>query len=174
VKRYDISQLTFVFPFAETRSIKWMWRQLTDRMVYFSLGDTCRTICAIDYTVTLTLTDTDPRRCPDPNTRIQKFIHYMATRPQWVVLQYSMWIVNNPSLVIRFTLCTNTHYQVGFIKLFMKFPYMPLQNTGLTILYSLWQQSTPHCPHIRQKRRDPLLYTLQMTKIAASLSMCST
>jgi len=29
----DINQLTFVFPFAETRSIKQMWRQLTERMV---------------------------------------------------------------------------------------------------------------------------------------------
>ena len=28
----DINQLTFVFPFAETRSIKRMWRQLTERM----------------------------------------------------------------------------------------------------------------------------------------------
>ena len=28
----DINQLTFVFPFAETRSIKRMWRQLTERI----------------------------------------------------------------------------------------------------------------------------------------------
>ena len=27
-----INQLTFVFPFAETRSIKWIWRQLTERI----------------------------------------------------------------------------------------------------------------------------------------------
>jgi len=34
-------------------------------------------------------TNPDPdrysRRCPDPNAKIQKFIHYMATTPQWVV-----------------------------------------------------------------------------------------
>ena len=30
----DINQLTFVFPFAETRSIKWMWRQLTERIFW--------------------------------------------------------------------------------------------------------------------------------------------
>jgi len=30
--RNDINQLTFVFPFAETRSIKRMWRQLTERI----------------------------------------------------------------------------------------------------------------------------------------------
>jgi len=40
--------------------------------------------------------DPDPnryrRRCPDPNARIQKFMHYMATTPQRVVLQNSMRI----------------------------------------------------------------------------------
>jgi len=30
----DINQLTFVFPFAETRSIKQMWRQLTERILW--------------------------------------------------------------------------------------------------------------------------------------------
>ena len=34
----DIQQLTFVFPFAETRSIKRMWRQLTESMCWFVLG----------------------------------------------------------------------------------------------------------------------------------------
>ena len=29
-------------------------------------------------TLVLTLTDTGGRRCPDPNARIQNFIHYMA------------------------------------------------------------------------------------------------
>ena len=38
----------------------------------------------LTLTLTLTLTDTE-----DPNARIQKFIHYMATTPQ---LQNSMWI----------------------------------------------------------------------------------
>jgi len=41
----------------------------------------------------------------------------------------------------------------------MKFPYMPLQNTGLTILYSLWQQSTPHCPHTTEKEGSLAVYT---------------
>ena len=44
-------------------------------------------------TKTNTNSNPDPnryrRRCPDPNARIQKFIHYMATTPQ---LQNSMWI----------------------------------------------------------------------------------
>jgi len=46
------------------------------------------------YTVKLKLTNPNPdpnqyrRRCPDPNARIQKFIHYMATTP----LQNSMLI----------------------------------------------------------------------------------
>ena len=43
------------------------------------------------YTKTNTNPNPDPdryrRRCPDPNARIQKFIHYMATTPQ---LQNSM------------------------------------------------------------------------------------
>jgi len=58
-------------------------------------GDTCRTVC----TVALhrkTNPNPDPnqyrRHCPDPNARIQKFIHYMVTTPQWVVLQNSMQI----------------------------------------------------------------------------------
>ena len=45
------------------------------------------------YTKTNTNPNPDPnryrRRCPDPNARIQKFIHYMATTPQ---LKNSMWI----------------------------------------------------------------------------------
>ena len=45
------------------------------------------------YTKTKTNTNPSPdpnryrKRCPDPNARIQKFIHYMATTPQ---LQNSM------------------------------------------------------------------------------------
>ena len=38
-------------------------------------------------TLTLTLTLTDTGGAPDPNARIQKFIHFMATTPQ---LQNSM------------------------------------------------------------------------------------
>jgi len=55
-----------------------------------SKWDTCRTVCAIALHCK-TNTNPDPdsnrysRRCPDPNARIQKFIHYMATTPQWVV-----------------------------------------------------------------------------------------
>ena len=30
----DINQPIFVSPFAETRSIKWMWRRLTERIDY--------------------------------------------------------------------------------------------------------------------------------------------
>jgi len=45
--------------------------------------DKCRTVCAIAlHRQTKTNTNPDPnryrRRCPDPNARIQKFIHYMA------------------------------------------------------------------------------------------------
>ena len=40
------------------------------------------------YTKTNTNPNPDPnryrRRCPDPNARIQKFIHYMATTPQLI------------------------------------------------------------------------------------------
>ena len=61
----------------------------------FYFGDTCRTVCAIAlHRKTKTNTNPDPSRyrrcCPDPNVRIQKFIHYMTTTPQWVVLQNSM------------------------------------------------------------------------------------
>ena len=56
--------------------------------------DTCRTVCAIALHHK-TNTNTSPN--PDPNryrravlTLIQKFIHYMAPTPQWVVLQNSM------------------------------------------------------------------------------------
>jgi len=65
-------------------------------------GDTCRTVCAIALhrkTNTNTNPNLDPnryrRRCPDPNARIQKFIHYMATTqlicilPQTCIDQYS-------------------------------------------------------------------------------------
>ena len=44
----DINQLTFVFPFAETRSIKWMWRQLTERIKcywFFWLKKTWKFAC---------------------------------------------------------------------------------------------------------------------------------
>ena len=58
-------------------------------------GNTCRTVCAIAlHRKTKTNTNPNPdrnryrRRCPDPNARIQKFIHYMAT----TVLQNSMRI----------------------------------------------------------------------------------
>ena len=45
--------------------------------------DTCRTVCTIAlHHKTNTNPSPDPnryrRRCPDPNARIQKFIHYMA------------------------------------------------------------------------------------------------
>ena len=52
-----------------------------------------RSAHAEQYVQTKTNTNPSPdpnryrRRCPDPNARIQKFIHYMATTPQ---LQNSM------------------------------------------------------------------------------------
>jgi len=56
-------------------------------------------LCAIALhrkTKTKTNPNPDPhryrRRCPDLNARTQKFIHYMATTPQWVVLQNSVQI----------------------------------------------------------------------------------
>jgi len=46
------------------------------------------------YTKTKTNTNPDPsrymRRCPDPNARIQKFIHYMAKLTTTPQLQNSM------------------------------------------------------------------------------------
>ena len=62
-------------------------------MAAAALRDTCRTVCAIAlHRKTKTNTSPDPnrykRRCPDPNARIQKFIHYMTT----TVLQNSMRI----------------------------------------------------------------------------------
>jgi len=60
------------------------------------MRNTFRTVCTIALHHK-TKTNTNPdlnqyrRRCPDPNARIQKFIHYMAT-PQWVVLQNSIQI----------------------------------------------------------------------------------
>ena len=52
------------------------------------------------------------RRCPDPNARIQKFIHYMATTPQWVVLQNSMRIEFTHSLLICILpVCDRVFYQ---------------------------------------------------------------
>ena len=42
-------------------------------------GTQCRTVkLKLTLTLVLTLTDLTRRRCPDPNARIQKFIHYMA------------------------------------------------------------------------------------------------
>ena len=61
--------------------------------------DTCRTVCAVALH-RKTNSNTNPNRYrrhyPDPNARIQKFIHYMATTPQWVVLQNSMRIAYYP------------------------------------------------------------------------------
>ena len=60
-------------------ALKWFRSAIAKVRYRKSPRDTRRTVkLKLTQTLVLTLTDTRGAGCPDPNARIQKFIHYMA------------------------------------------------------------------------------------------------